>query len=253
MWLRKKQREKTAVKRIDAFDFHPGRRLVGKYEVIGRIGTGWEGEVYRVVETATGIERAAKFFYPHRNERNRAVNFYAKKLNALRKCPILIQYHTQESMRYRRHPITFLISDYVEGMLLTEFLKQQRGKRLPVFEALHLLHALASGIEVIHRLREYHGDLHSENVIVRRLGIGFDVKLVDMFHWGPPSAANTRDDVIDLIKLFHECLGGQKHYAQLRPEIKSIICGLKQSLILAKFKTAGKLREHLENMEWEFP
>ena len=40
-------------------------------------------------------------------------------------------------------------------------------------------------------------------------------------------------------------------YANLPPEIKKICCGLKKSLILQKFKTAGKLREYLENMEWE--
>ena len=60
-------------------------------------------------------------------------------------------------------------------------------------------------------------------------------------------------DVVDLIKLFYEMLGGQKHYAKLRPEIKAIICGQKQSLIFSKFRTAGKLREYLENMEWGLP
>ena len=80
---------------IETFDLYPGRILARKYEVISLLGTGWEGEVYKVRESATGIERAAKFFFPQRNPRDRTVNFYAKKLHKLRHCPILIQYHTQ--------------------------------------------------------------------------------------------------------------------------------------------------------------
>ncbi|MFV2067521.1 MAG: hypothetical protein ACC645_11120, partial [Pirellulales bacterium] len=56
-------------RRINAFDFRPGRVLAGKYEVVSRLGAGWEGEVYMLREMPTGIERAAKFFFPHRNER----------------------------------------------------------------------------------------------------------------------------------------------------------------------------------------
>ena len=58
--------------RIDAFDLAPGRVLASKYVVEAALGGGWEGEVYRVVETRTGIRRAAKLFYPHRNLRDRA-------------------------------------------------------------------------------------------------------------------------------------------------------------------------------------
>ncbi|MEE9158421.1 MAG: protein kinase, partial [Gammaproteobacteria bacterium] len=150
---------------IDTFGLYPGRVLARKYEVVSLLGTGWEGEVYKVRELATGIERAAKFFFPQRNPRDRTVNFYAKKLHKLRDCPILIQYHTQEQIVFHRKPLTFLVSDYVEGELLSVFLARQTGKRLPVFQGLHLLHTLASGIAMIHNQREYHGDLHTDNII----------------------------------------------------------------------------------------
>ena len=55
---------------------------------------------------------------------------------------------------------------------------RQRGRRLSPFEALHLLHALVRGVEEIHAVGEYHGDLHSDNIIVRRRGLGFEVKVV---------------------------------------------------------------------------
>lgn len=235
---------------VETFGFEPGRRLARKYEVVSLLGAGWEGEVYKVRERGTGIERAAKFFFPQRNRHERATQFYARKLNKLRHCPIVIQYHTQETIWYHGMRITFLVSEYVEGELLTRFLSRQPGRRLAPFEGLHLLYALASGVERIHRQREYHGDLHPDNVIVRKRGIGFEVKLVDMYHWGPPSAENIRNDVCDLVRLFYDAIGGQKRYARHAPEIRGICCGLKRSLILQKFRTAGQLREHLETMPW---
>jgi tRNA A-37 threonylcarbamoyl transferase component Bud32 len=242
---------KSKERRIEAFDFQPGRVLAGKYEVLSRLGAGWEGEVFKVREINMGIVRAAKFFYPHRNPRDRNANFYAKKLHKLRFCDILIQYHTHETIQYKRTPITFLVSDYVEGELLCELLKRQPGKRLTVFEGLHLLHRLSSGIECIHLLGDYHGDLHDENIIVNRFGLGFEVKLVDLFHWGAPKASNIHQDVCDLIRVFYDVIGGAKHYARHPPVVKEICCGLKRTLILQKFRTAGQLREHLETLDWD--
>jgi serine/threonine protein kinase len=243
--------KKSNRRRIKAFGFPPGRTVAGKYEIITQLGTGWEGEVYLLRERVTGIERAAKFWFPHRNQGNRAATWYAKKLHKLRHCPIVIQYLAQETTTYRGVPVHFLLSEYVEGELLSEFLKRQRGGRITVFQALHLLHALASGIEQIHNLREYHGDLHDENVIVRRYGLSFDLKLVDMFHWGPASPQNIHDDVCDLVRIFYDAIGGQKHYAGQPPEVKAICCGLKRSLILKNFRNAGQLRQYLETMQWE--
>ncbi len=236
---------------IDAFDIKPGRRLAGKYVFESLLGAGWEGEVYKVVEIKTGIHRAAKVFYPQRNANDRAVTFYAKKLDRLRECPVLIQYHSSESIQCRGVKLTCLISEYVEGELLTKFIARQPGKRMRPFEALHLLHAIASGLEYIHKRREYHGDVHSDNVMVRRNGIHFTVKLVDFYHWGVATPANIREDVIQLVGLLYEAVGGAKHYASQPPEIKAICRGLKRGLIAKKFPTAGRLREYLDSFTWE--
>ena len=65
--------------RIESFDLQPGRILARKYEVLESLGGGWEGEVYKIVEIDTGIIRAAKLFYPHRNLRDKSAKLYAKK------------------------------------------------------------------------------------------------------------------------------------------------------------------------------
>jgi len=237
--------------RIENFDLEPGRVIARKYEVTERLGGGWEGEVYKIVERTTGIERAAKLFYPHRNPRDRTASMYARKLHKLRHCPIIIQYHNREEISVRRIPITVLISEYVEGERLHEFLMRQPGKRLQPFQAIHLLHALASGIEQVHNMREYHGDLHTDNIIVNRFGLGFDLKLVDLFHWTTPKRQNMLDDIIDMIHVFHDVLGGTRFYARHPKNVKEICCGRKRGLILKKFPTTSRLKEHIESMNWD--
>ncbi len=236
---------------IDIFDLQPGRILAGKYDVLRLLGRGWQGEVYLIRERSTNIERAAKLFFPHRNPKDRTSTADAKKLHRLRDCSILIQYHTQEKIRFRKMDITCLVSEYVEGELLSEFLRKQTGKRIHYYEGLNLLYSLAKGIEEIHGLGEYHGDLHSDNIIVRRLGIGYEVKLLDIFHWWGAKRENIQEDVFDLIRVFYDAIGGRRWYAKHPRQIKAICCGLKRSLIAKKFKNAAQLRKYLETMTWE--
>jgi len=236
---------------IDSFDFQPGRIIARKYMIDRFLGSGWEAEVYLIRELSTDIEHTAKFFFPQRNIKDKSLKFYARKLHALRKCPIVIQYSTQESIVFRKTPISFLVSEYVEGELLTEYLKRQPGKRLHPFQALHLLYALAKGIDCIHSVGEYHGDLHTDNIIVQNVGLKYNLKLIDMFQWQDTKGANIKSDVMDLIRIFYDALGGQKQYSKQPPEIKAICCGLKHSIALKKFNSAGKLCRYIENMQWD--
>lgn len=236
--------------RIDAFDLEPGRVLAGRYVVVERLGAGWEGEVYKVAERRTGVLRAAKLFFPHRNVGDEAVRIYAKKLEDLRGCPIVIQYHNTETIRFRGASVTFLLSEYVAGERLWNFVQRQPSLCLPPFEALHLIHPLARGLEQIHKARQYHGDLHDSNVLVNRRGIFFDLKLVDFFHHGRPTRAHMQNDVIDVVHLLHLAVGGREAYAGQPPAIKAICRGLRRDLILKAFPTARRLREHLEEFLW---
>ena len=242
---------KAKAPRISSFKLSGGTLLAGKYEVVLRLGSGWEGEVYLVRECGTRIERTVKIFFPRRNLGNRALRFYARKLHKLRHCPIVIQYHTRDTFVFNGLPVSFLVSEFVEGELLSDFLKRQSGRRLNPFQGVHLLHALAVGIELIHNVGEYHGDLHTDNVIVLRHGLGFELKLLDMFSWGSPNAENIQHDVFDLIRIFYDALGGQRWYRRQPQEVKDICKGLKRSLIAREFRSAGQLCQYLEMMEWQ--
>ncbi|NNE37237.1 MAG: protein kinase [Gammaproteobacteria bacterium] len=235
---------------INSFDLQPGRVIAGKYEVLEKLGSGWEGEVYKIIERDMGIIRAAKIFYPQRNIRDKSVKLYANKLHKLRHCPIIIQYHNRERIKFKGIPITVLISEYVEGEKLSDFLDRQKGKRLQAFQALHLLYALTTGMEQIHIAREYHGDLHTDNIIINRYGLGFDIKVIDFYHWGASKRESIQYDILDMVRVFYDVLGDAKFYAKQPDNIKYICCGLKKGLILKKFPTSTRLRVHLETMEW---
>ena len=74
---------------------------------------------------------------------------YARKLDALRHCPILMQYHHQEIVQVKRKKVMVVISELVEGQKLSEFLHSQPRHKLSTFEALHVLYALAKVIAPI--------------------------------------------------------------------------------------------------------
>ncbi len=232
------------------FNLAPGRVIAGKYVVDGFLGDGWEGEVYRIVEEMTGIGRAAKFFYPERNVKNKTLRQYAQKLEKLSYCPLVIRYHTHDRCRIKGNTVDFFVSDIGEGVSLPTFLKRQRGGRLTPIEGMILLRELAAGLEMIHNAGEYHGDLHGENILVQRRGIGFDLRLIDFYHRGRLTRDRIHDDVCDSIRIFYDAIGGKKHYAKLSPETKYICAGLKRTLIAQRFRTAGALRQHLETFHW---
>lgn len=236
--------------KIKEFNLPAGRQITSKYRVLEKIGEGQEGEVYKIEELNTGIHRAAKVFFPDCNVRGKACRMLSRKLHHLRDCSILIQYHHQETILYRRTPVEVMISEYIEGEPLTDFLCHQRGGYLSPFQACHLLYALASGVTEIHQRGEYHGDLHSSNILVTRFGLTFSLKLIDFYQRDFPKQENMREDIIDMIKVFHEAMGGRRRYAKLPDEIKIICCGLKHSLILKKFPSARSLKTYLETMTW---
>lgn len=230
------------------FNLESGRR-VGRYIIEHALGSGWEGEVYAITERTTGIKRAAKFYYPERDPHGKAAIAYARKLDALRHCPILLQYVHQETVTLAKQKVTVVVSELVEGVKLSEFLRKQSP--LSTFESLHVLYVLARGIAPIHARGEYHGDIHDDNIMIRRRGVGFEVKLLDFFDLGKPSRNKIYKDVLNLVQVFHAVVGGREKYAKQPAVVRNIIRGLRDSLILERFKTAGDIQRHLESLEWD--
>lgn len=236
-------------KRNESFSLSPGRRIGRRYRVEHQLGAGSEGEVYRIQEDRTGIRRAAKLFYAHRDPHLGMSVHHARKLERLRDCPIVLQYHHTEEVTVRGYKTVALISELCEGEPLQRWIDRSRGGRLPVFLALTLLRELAIGLEQIHAHGEYHSDVHTENVLVRPHGVHLDVKLVDFYDWGRPTRAKMQEDVVQAVRILYDSLGGAARYAKVPAVAKTICCGLKRSLILRRFPTASALRLYLESFE----
>ncbi len=235
---------------IEAFDLIPGRVIAGRYIILEKLGAGFEGEVYRVKEKHTNTIRAIKIYFPQRNKKFKVSTRYSLKLEKLKSSPIVMDCLSHEIITLKGHKVACIASEFIEGEMLAEFINKQKGKRLEIFSAIHLLYSIVVGVESIHLEGEYHGDLHTENIIIRRFGLEFDLKIIDLHHWGDSKKDNRDEDIIKIIRIFYDILGGQKHYKKLSPSIKYIICGLKRGMILNRFKNISMLRYHLEVMDW---
>lgn len=241
--------ELGAKKSVKGFALETGTRLTDKFEIVKKLGSGWEGEVYLIRELLTGIERAAKLFYPARNKDNKSAQVYAKKLHSLRQCQVLVKYITYDSCIVGSQRIHFLISEYIDGENLDQVIARQQQKRLNPYYAAHLLHSICRGVEEIHLAGEYHGDLHTGNVIIQSQGLIFRIKIIDFFKHQGRKKDNIQEDVINLVRVLYDLLGGRAAYSSAPNWAKDICCGLKRSLILQKFKTAGEMRLYLENLK----
>jgi hypothetical protein len=232
-----------------SYNFQPGRILAKKYQVVAPLGSVREGEIYALSECATGIERTAKFFYPHVDPLGRVATIHAQKLHKLRHCPILMQYRTQETISIGGAPVTFLVSDFVRGELLGDFLARQPGRRLEWFEALHLLLATARGVELMHGAGEAAGPLRRDNVMVRRVGLGFQVKLMELATAGRVRPEHRRDDTHALLRLFHDVIAGGGGGKELPRTVRELL-GTPRRPKLDGFRDAGELRAMLEQLRW---
>jgi serine/threonine protein kinase len=237
---------------MTAYNFHCGQILARKYEVTRQLSTTRVSEFYQLNERITGIERTAKFFSANLGPAAAQVaRTYAMKLHKLRDCDILMPYRTHETFSYRGHDVTFLVSDQVEGELLETFLAHRPAARLNGFEGLHLLHALAQGVEKMHCAGEHHGELTSKNIMIRRIGLGFRVKMLDFGPLNGTKPAMIKQDVEDLIKLFVTATGGPARWAKQARPVQLTCQALRRSFNEGQLRNAGDLRRHLESLAWK--
>ncbi len=240
---------KTA-SRIESFNFPPGRKVGKRYVIESCLGRGTEGEVYQLHEIETRIKRAGKFYYPHRDPKQKISTRHARKLNTLRYCPIVLQYHHSEIITVRRQKVVAMISELCEGEPLEHWIGRYPGGRLPFYTALHVLYNLMRGLEAIHMMGEYHADVHSQNILIQPCGVRFNLKLVDFYDWGRPALYKQRQDLCDAVAVFYECLGGRACYAKLPIPIKHICAGMRRDLIIKRFGNVTGLRRYLETFDW---
>ena len=94
---------------------------------------------------------------------------------------------------------------------------------------------------------------HAGKVLVRHTGIFYEISFVDFLYRGSASVRQQRADVVEVVKLLYDAVGGRPHYASQPTIIKELCKGLRRDLIRRAFPTATYLLQHLEMFDWDVP
>jgi eukaryotic-like serine/threonine-protein kinase len=150
-------------------EFSAGATL-GRYRIIGKIGAGGMGEVYRAQDTELGRHVALKFLptdvAAHQSRVRRFIQ-EAKAASALNHPNILTVYEIG-----RTDETTFIATEFVDGVTLRDHMRQ----RLKLNEILDITIQIASALVAAHAAGIVHRDIKPENIMVRKDGI---VKMLD--------------------------------------------------------------------------
>ncbi len=146
-----------------------GSRL-GPYEIVGTLGAGGMGEVYRAKDTRLGREVAVKVLPQHLTESHEVRARFEREARTVSSLnhPHICTLHDvgQEGTT------SYLVMELVEGETLADRL--ERGP-LPIPEVLRLGIQIADALDRAHRAGVVHRDLKPGNVMLTRLG----AKLMD--------------------------------------------------------------------------
>jgi len=147
---------------IAAGGFTPGAILAERYRIIGLIGRGGMGEVYRADDLKLGQPVALKFLPKHLSgDKERLERFFGEVRNARQVA------HPNVCRVYDIAEVDgehFLSMEYVDGEDLASLLK--RIGRLPPDKALDLARQLCAGLAAAHDRGILHRDLKPANVMV---------------------------------------------------------------------------------------
>ena len=149
----------------------PGTVFADRYEILGNIGAGGMGEVYRALDKNLGRHVAVKILpAAFAEDKERMARFEREaKLLAVLNHPNIAAIHGLEESEGRR----FLVLELAEGETLQDRL--DRGA-LTVEEALETCRELAEGLEAAHEKGIIHRDLKPGNIMITPEG---QVKILD--------------------------------------------------------------------------
>ena len=142
----------------------PGARL-GAYEILGLLGAGGMGEVYRALDNSLGREVAIKVLpdaVAQHPERLARFEREARLLASLSHPNIAVIHGLERSSEY-----CYLVMELVRGETLAE---RSTRARLSIAETLHIFKQVAEGLEAAHGQSIIHRDLKPANIMITPQG-----------------------------------------------------------------------------------
>jgi len=135
---------------------------IGRYEVLGKIGEGGMGIVYRVHDPALGRDVALKLLRPELSFNQGLVERFmseARMVAALEHDHVVTIHEVGEA-----DGLPYFTMQYIDGQDLATML-HQRG-RFALSEALPILQQVAEALDYAHRKGIIHRDVKPENVLI---------------------------------------------------------------------------------------
>jgi WD40 repeat protein len=143
-----------------------GQNLGGRYQVVGRLGAGGMGEVWRAFDLKLRVEVALKALRAELATNERRLELLRQEVRAAREvtspnvCRI---YDLVEA-----DGLELVSMEYVDGTTLLEVLREQAPLDPP--EAQQIASQFLAGLEAIHQANLVHRDVKPENIMVTRTG-----------------------------------------------------------------------------------
>ena len=166
----------------------PGGRL-GPYEILGALGAGGMGEVYRARDSRLSREVAIKVLPEELSGDSSRLKRFAKEARAASALnhPNIVTIYDIGS----EGPVSWIAMERIDGKTLRELLF---GGALPVKKLLPIAAQIADGLARAHEAGVVHRDLKPENVMVTKDGLVkiLDFGLAKQTGPGPGSAARSR-------------------------------------------------------------
>ncbi len=165
----------------------PGDRL-GPYEVVGALGAGGMGEVYRATDTRLDRTVAVKVLTAHvadSPEQRERFEREARAVAAINHPNICTLFDVgRERPSSAGPPMDFIVMEFLDGETVTQRL--ERGP-VPVAEALPIAVEVAEALDTAHRQGIVHRDLKPSNVMLTETGVRLlDFGLAKQHEAAPP-------------------------------------------------------------------
>jgi len=206
-----------------------------RYKIMEKLGKGGMGEVYRAYDQDLKKDVAIKTLLPESFSDERAADQFRKEVNLTQDFR-----HENIAATYDLRLIEetpFIVMEYVDGQILTNYIYRQPNNRLDESAFLELANQILNGVGHAHKKGVIHRDLKSGNIMVTGEG---EVKILDFgiaanmketyskstgspitisIHYASPEQINGEEpslsmDIYSLGCVFYEMLDGEPPFRQ---------------------------------------